>query len=267
MLTRARGAATRTRRLLAFAPTVAGWPALLADVAGLRRGGERLVSLADPPLRVRARFGTNDALELLLVMSGYEYELPDLAASAPLVVDAGAHIGLFSLYASWWYGDGARIIALEPAPANLRLLETNLALNGVAAERVRALALALGDRDGPGVLRIHSKADSHTLARAADRATGGELVGCEVRTLPALAREQGLRGIDLLKLDIEGSEHDVLAHGPTRRYLAEHARFIVVEVHRRRRAGGTRALRRCLPPEFELLSATRRLLVLRNRNL
>ena len=75
---------------------------------------------------------------------------------APLVVDVGANIGLFSLFALT-ENPRATVIAIEPAPQLFAILERNLDhhFDTGAAECVRALML-----DEPGVQTLYYYADA-----------------------------------------------------------------------------------------------------------
>ena len=59
----------------------------------------------------------------------------------PLIVDAGANIGLFSLFALS-ENDQASVIAIEPAPAAFDTLERNLSFY----KEARCLPILLSDR-------------------------------------------------------------------------------------------------------------------------
>jgi len=48
-----------------------------------------------------------------------------------VVVDAGAYVGVFSMYASRKVGQRGRVIAFEPDPRNYRRLVANIKLNGM----------------------------------------------------------------------------------------------------------------------------------------
>jgi hypothetical protein len=72
------------------------------------------------------------AVKDVLIFEVYEC-LPDFRLSwgldqDSLLVDAGAHAGLFSLKASPFC---RKVVAIEPNPANYRLLQTNIRLNMV----------------------------------------------------------------------------------------------------------------------------------------
>lgn len=56
-------------------------------------------------------------------------------APGDLVVDAGAHVGLYTLWASRAIGRSGRIVAFEPDPDNRRLLERDLASRTLVPRR------------------------------------------------------------------------------------------------------------------------------------
>jgi amino acid adenylation domain-containing protein/FkbM family methyltransferase len=154
------------------------------------------------------------------------------------IVDVGAHIGLFSLYASLRAPD-ARIIAVEPLPDLARVLRHNLRRYDIDAQVIQAAA---GSEEGsaeltyfPGAALISGRHDDPAQARLlverfvanapADDSgeTSNELthdalrdrlesvrVRCRVARLSDLLRSSGVTQVDFLKIDVEGSELDVL---------------------------------------------------------
>ena len=64
-------------------------------------------------------------------------------ADGDVIVDAGANIGLFSIWASR-QSRRCRVIALEPFPENFAYLEANLRAAGLGLERVYPQRIALG---------------------------------------------------------------------------------------------------------------------------
>jgi len=72
--------------------------------------------------------------------------------------------------------------------------------------------------------------------------------------------------VDLLKLDVEGSEHAILAHEASLEFLRRRVAFVLLEVHPRGRRRDVEDMRARLRG-FEVLSARRRVLLLRNRAL
>lgn len=161
------------------------------------------------------------------------YDIPNLPPN-PFIVDAGANIGLFSLYMKRNYPQ-AKILAFEPAPACYDVLSRNLALND-SLSGVRALQCGLSSSAGtlpltyfpnlPGNStlvpeeknKLYEEAVRKRGKETADERFGGAVkVDVELKRLSDVLREyypdkpdQGLEKIDLLKVDVEGAELEVL---------------------------------------------------------
>jgi len=130
-------------------------------------------------------------------------------------VDGGANLGWFSLLAALRLPRRAPILAVEPEPANLRLLRHTFA--APAFRRITLLPVAFSDR--PGIARLHlagCNRGDHRLLDAPPDAAG--MIDVRTETLDRLLAG-ALRGPGLVKLDIQGSEIHAL-HG-ARRLLAD----------------------------------------------
>jgi len=134
------------------------------------------------------------------------------------IVDAGAHVGLFSLKASTY---AKKVLALEPLPYNYCLLESNLQDNNV--KNVYPVKKALW------------RSSSKTLFLKGDHSANGKIINrlnknaiqvCTT-TLQDIIDEYGR--IDLLKIDIEGAEFDVFFNSETATF--HNIRNIVGEIH------------------------------------
>lgn len=151
------------------------------------------------------------------------------------MVDAGAHIGYFSLLAARRVGPTGRVYAFEPAPDNFTLLVRNIAANGY--RNVVPVRQAVSDHDGVATFFLHPDSVAHSLHRE----TSGRApatVQVETTTLDRFLSAQGWPAVDLLKLDIEGGEpaaldgmKELLAHNAGLRLILEFIPFIL------RRAG------------------------------
>jgi FkbM family methyltransferase len=138
----------------------------------------------------------------------------------PAVLDVGAHVGTFALYAKLVLGAG-RLVCFEPYPPAVALLAANLA--GLDAVVVRAgLAAAAGFAE----LRLHhDNSGRNSLRPDLVPAPAGR---AEVLLEGAAAAWDELGPFDLLKLDAEGTEVEVLtALGPRLAAL----RVAMVEFH------------------------------------
>jgi FkbM family methyltransferase len=131
-----------------------------------------------------------------------------LARTSRQIVDVGANTGLFTLLAGTLNPSGT-IHAFEPFPGAADMLETNLRANRLTNVRVTRAAVA----DQPGTLPLYFN-DALRLTQGAslrnwDYVTGK--VEVPVLRLDDYLAEKGVETIDLLKVDVEGSEPEVLA--------------------------------------------------------
>ncbi|NUQ63024.1 MAG: FkbM family methyltransferase [Pirellulales bacterium] len=172
--------------------------------------------------RMRVRSFSYD--DLLTVSPDYE---PCLAGLLPppggIAVDAGAFIGRYTLAYARAVGPTGRVVAVEPLPANYRLLTGNVALNRYS--NVTCVPYALG-RDA-GEVRLTY--DAETSTASAFRRLSRSVVVPQT-PLDDLLDQLGIRSIDLLKIDVEGAELDVL-EGSRRVLAASPAAHIIVEIH------------------------------------
>ncbi len=121
----------------------------------------------------------------------------------PVIVDCGANTGLVTIYLSRKYG-GAKVYAIEASSENHELLKQNTnQLEGVTATRA-----AVSDEHGKeGKLFLSERGiGSHSLFRKQVKGTHVGTESVPLLRLDQYMKEQGLDKIDLLKLDIEGSE-------------------------------------------------------------
>lgn len=121
---------------------------------------------------------------------------PVLAKKTGLtILDIGANIGLFSLYAQ----DSAdKIICLEPAPLTFQVLQkltTNI-------NKITCAPYALSDSDGEIHFYIH---DNPTI-NSIDVDYAGTKTTVQARTIQTVLNENNLTWVDFVKCDIEGSE-------------------------------------------------------------
>ncbi len=118
------------------------------------------------------------------------------------MVDAGAHVGGFTLWVA--AQSSCRIIALEPNPATRALLDANVTRQRLA-DRVQVRPWALAATGGPR--RLRPAVDSAATALV-DGSAGGD-VEVEAVTLADAIAWSGFPRIDVVKMDVEGAEHEV----------------------------------------------------------
>ncbi len=121
-------------------------------------------------------------------------------------VDAGAYHGWYTLVASKVVGEGGRVVAFEPNPDTFSILTRNIALND--CQNVQAFNVALSNADGR-VWIYKSSGDGIASSLGKFRETEGrEYVA--TRRLDDILEELKIRRVDFMKIDVEGSEANLL---------------------------------------------------------
>lgn len=124
-------------------------------------------------------------------------------------IDVGANIGYFSCLMSKLAGPSGTVLAVEPEPDNLKLLERNLKINNLM--NVTVYACALGNQEGLAKLGLYKAANRgrHSILDADALST----IPVRVRTLDELAKSSAtsMAAWSLVKIDVEGYEGFVLA--------------------------------------------------------
>ncbi|HEY8667223.1 MAG TPA: FkbM family methyltransferase, partial [Tepidisphaeraceae bacterium] len=131
--------------------------------------------------------------------------------------------GLYSAVAAKHVGPAGRVISIEPAPENCRILESTLRLNDF--RQVTVVRKAVTDESGEGSLYLceDNKGDHRIFSLDRQR----KRLPIEVSTLDAILRDCAVSKVDVLKVDIQGSEARALK-GMTQTLTAnEHIRVIM----------------------------------------
>lgn len=185
------------------------------------------------PLYLRTR--TTDVLLFDEVFLRHEYAFT-MSRPPAVIIDAGANSGLVSVYFANRFPQ-ARIIAVEPEASNYQLLERNVA----PYSNIVPVNAALWDKNEELALVDPDLGKWGFMTQAPDRvqASPGRFIHT-VRgmTVDAIMQEQDLQRVDILKIDIEGSEREVF-EDPSRWIGRVDA--LIVELHERMRSGCNRS--------------------------
>lgn len=133
-----------------------------------------------------------------------------------VIVDAGANIGAFSVYALL-KAPQSKVIAIEPAPDSYQRLRQSIESSGLAA-RANTYQCALGSTRGTTTINM--------TAESQFRETGRGGVTVPLEPLTNFITET----VDLLKMDIEGAEAGILLEEPEAAAL-HRVRRIAMEFH------------------------------------
>jgi FkbM family methyltransferase len=120
--------------------------------------------------------------------------------SGGTAVEAGAHIGVMTLFAARAAGPNGRVVTFEPNAATLSVLRRNIEANGFA-DRVEVVPLGLSDERATRTFYVSGGGETSSLH---DPGTASHTI--TVTTVPGDEHFATGARIDAVKLDIEGNE-------------------------------------------------------------
>jgi FkbM family methyltransferase len=117
-----------------------------------------------------------------------------------VVVDVGAHIGIYSLLLAKLVGEKGKVYSFEPTPKTFDFLNLNIEINSYQ-DRIIAKSLAITDLKSTMSLSITKQSGLNSLF-----SYSSEDLKVEVSTVSLDEELQKLLKIDFLKIDAEGAE-------------------------------------------------------------
>ena len=148
-----------------------------------------------------------------------------LSMRSRVVIDIGAHYGFYTLIAAK-YCKGV-VYAFEPSMDNFKILKRNVEENSL--NNVKLYRIALGDQCLEALLAIpkHGMSGENTLTNPKKALKSEKVL---VKRFDDIALSEGLKSVDLVKIDVEGFELRVLKGFGD--YLSK-ANSIICEIHPR----------------------------------
>lgn len=126
-----------------------------------------------------------------------------------VVIDAGAHVGVYTVRASKNAGQNGIIVAVEPHPLNFNLLQNNLKINH--CKNVMTANAALTSACGESPLFLGTDTTTHSTAAHSDTLQNSHSsIPVTSITLDQLTKQLNIPKIDLIKINIEGATLDLL---------------------------------------------------------
>jgi len=200
---------------------------LISRILYPKSSSENLVKFALPGFsnHLYLRANTSDVSTFSKVFLEEEYSF--ITTMDPkFIIDAGANIGLAALYFLAKY-ENATVIAVEPESHNLNILKKNLsgknykAIQGAIWNKKENLKIKNLEVNTSGFeIAVAKKEDSETIP---------------AYNIEELMKYSGVNEIDILKIDIEGSEREVFS-SDFERWLPK-TKILIIETHDRFRPG------------------------------
>jgi FkbM family methyltransferase len=121
-------------------------------------------------------------------------------------IDVGANHGYFSLLMASIVGKAGKVVALEPNPNLVQMIERTLIVNGLT-ENTMVLSQAASDTDGEAVTLAVPKGQIGGASIARQAVAGDEAIATTTMTLDRLTEHWD--HVDFIKIDTEGAEEAV----------------------------------------------------------
>jgi FkbM family methyltransferase len=177
---------------------------------------------------IKACLDSKVTLQLFLELFAQQSYAAALEAAAPCrrIVDLGANRGLFMLFAFHYLRAHGRedpqCVCIEPALENLRRARSHVAVNGLTSKVALIQGAVTGSRRGVVDFDYHPRA--HQCAQIVSGKKWRD------RKVPVVDLGQAVTfsQIDLLKMDVEGSEQRILQEYPD---ILAKTRVLVAEFH------------------------------------
>lgn len=193
------------------------------------------VSVKNTKGKIYLRPNTSDTATFEQVFVAKEYEVP-FDFMPETIIDGGANVGFASLFFANKYPE-AQILAIEPDPSNMEVLR----LNTEPYEKVKNLQSAIWGRT------THLKIENPEVEKWAFKvieSEAGQPDSFQAYSIEQLIAKMDRDSVDLLKLDIEGSETSVFEAG-YESWLPK-VKMLMIELHERISPGCTKVLEEAL---------------------
>ena len=154
-------------------------------------------------LKIKLRTRSTDLMALTNVWLVEEYSGSNFRINAnDVIIDIGAHIGLFTLYASQYCKNGT-IFCFEPMDENYDLLVDNITQNNL--KNVKLFKSAVSKSESTITIYRNKDDAGHGMFRFTSHALKVDSI-----SLKKIIDENSINQCNLIKIDCEGAEYDIL---------------------------------------------------------
>lgn len=187
-------------------------------------GKETFVYQVNQTIKMKVRVNTYDKMAIYQVWKRKDYQDNRLYIRPDdIVIDVGAHIGAFSIWAANQKKAGI-VYAYEPNTENFALLEENIKLNRLP--NIKAFPVAVADKSGEALL-YNSK--SHNMTHSLFESVLTQSTKINTISLEEVLEVNSIEKVDYLKIDAEGAEYPIILSLPVG--LLSRFKKIFIEFH------------------------------------
>ena len=159
-------------------------------------------------LKIKIRKNSTDLMALTHVWLIEEYKSENFdIKDTDVIIDVGAHIGLFSLYASQFCKNGL-IYSFEPIQDNYHLLVDNIQSNNL--KQIKPFNLAVSNSNSNVKLYLNDDESGHSMFSKSSKTVTVDSI-----SLQQIFDDNNIENCNFLKLDCEGTEYEILENLPS----------------------------------------------------
>ena len=154
-------------------------------------------------IEIKLRTNSTDLMAFTNVWLVEEYRKPGFEIrNNDVVIDIGAHIGLFALYASQFCRSG-KIYCFEPIKENFDMLKMNIELNRIT--NIIATNIAVSSDDGVVTMYLNDDQSGHSMHTISSRKIEVKSI-----SLKSIFDSNHIECCNFMKLDCEGEEYLIM---------------------------------------------------------
>lgn len=194
---------------------------------GLKKDGKKCIKihLKDYKFPIYFRHNTSDQTVLYDVFIKEQYSCVADLKEPKLILDCGANVGYTSIYLLKKYPN-VHVIAIEPDLDNFKICQKNLSCYG---ERVSLIRSGVWSHQTGLVVECKALGKNEEWSIQVKEAKADRKPDIYATDISTLLKESNFDSIDLLKIDVEGSESEIFANN-YESWLSE-VRNIAIQLH------------------------------------
>ena len=159
-------------------------------------------------LKIKIRVNSTDLMALTHVWMIQEYSDDNFSINNDdVIIDVGAHIGLFALFASQFCKNG-KIFCYEPIKENYKILIENIEMNQI--QNIFPNNLAVTKETSRVKIFLNDDQSGHSMF-----IQNKNFVEVDSKSLSDIFIDNGIKECDFLKLDCEGAEYEIIESLPS----------------------------------------------------